>query len=180
VAIVLAAALLALSRVVPLQKALDATAFDVRHAAGLVARDEYLARFGGQRPTDKHVPAAVRRLGQYLAAHSAPSDTVFVCGFSQGALVQSNRRSASRFFWSRPLVVGFNEGQPGYGAAGLLDDLRDARPAVVVLQVNDWQMEGTDSAGYFMSRPELAGWLTSGYVRQPDQDNFQIWTRRAP
>jgi hypothetical protein len=180
VAIVLAAALLALSRVVPLQKALDATAFDARHAAGLMARDDYLARFGGQRPTDKHVPAAVRRLGQYLAAHSAPSDTVFVCGFAQGALVQSGRRSASRFFWSRPLVVGFNEGQPRYGAAGLLDDLRDARPAVVVLQVNDWQMEGIDSAGYFMSRPELAGWLRSGYDRRPDQDNFQIWTRRAP
>ena len=69
--IVLAAALLALSRVVPLQKALDATAFDARHAAGMMTRDEYLARFGGQRPTDKHVPAAVRRLGQYLAAHSA-------------------------------------------------------------------------------------------------------------
>jgi hypothetical protein len=49
---------------------------------------------------------------------------------------------------------------------------------VVALQVNDWQMEGTDSAGYFMSRHELAAWLQSGYERQPDMDNFQIWTRR--
>jgi len=179
VAVAAAAALLALSRVVPLQKAVDATTFDARHAAGMTAADEYLARFGGQRPTDKHVPAAVKRLGQYLAAHSAPTETVFVCGFSQGALVQSNRRSASRFFWSRPLIVGFNEGRPGYGASGLLDDLREARPAVVVLQVNDWQLEGTDSAGYFMSRAGLAGWLQSGYDRQPDLDNFQIWTRRS-
>jgi len=173
-----AVALLALSRVVPFQKAFDATVFDARHAAGAVPRDEYLARFGGQRPTDKHVPAAVGHLAQYFRSHSAPSDTVFVCGFSQGALVQSGRRSASRFFWSRPLVVGFNEGRPRYGAAGLLDDLRESRPAIVALQVNDWQMEGTDSADYFMSRHELAAWLQSGYERQPDLDNFQIWTRR--
>jgi hypothetical protein len=178
VSIAAAVVLLALTRVVPLKKAVDATMFDARHAAGAIPRDEYLARFGGQRPTDKHVPAAVRRLGQYLAAHSAPSETVFVCGFAQGALVQSHRRSASRFFWSRPLVVGFNEGKPGYGAAGLLGDLRRARPAVVVLQVNDWQMEGTDSAGYFMSRPALANWLESAYDRQPDLDNFRIWTLR--
>jgi hypothetical protein len=177
-ALTAAAALLALSRVVPFQKALDATAFDARHAAGMTPRDEYLARFGGQRPTDKHVPAAVRRLAQYIGARSAPSDTVFVCGFAQGALVQSNRRSASRFFWSRPLVVGFNEGRPGFGAAGLLDDLRGARPAIVALQVDDWQLEGTDSAGYFMSRPALAAWLQSGYDRQPDLDKFQIWIRR--
>jgi hypothetical protein len=178
VSIAAAVALLALSRVVPFGKAVDATLFDVRRAAGDIPRDEYLARFGGQRPTDKHVPVAVGRLGQYLTAHSAPSDTVFVCGFSPGALVQANRRSASRFFWSRPRVVGFNEGRPRYGAAGLLEELRRNRPAVVVLQVNDWQMEGSDSAGYFLSRPELAGWLQAGYDRQPDLDNFRIWTRR--
>jgi hypothetical protein len=178
VAVAASVSLLALSRVVPLQKAIDATVFDARYTAGMIDRDEYLGRFGGQRPTDKHVPVAVRRLGHYLGAHSGPADTVFVCGFAQGALVQSNRRSASRFFWSRPLVVGFNEGRPGYGAAGLLDDLREARPAVVVLQVNDWQMEVTDSAGYFMSRPELVVWLQSGYDRQPDLDSFRIWIRR--
>jgi len=178
VAVASAVALLAMSRVVPLRKAVDATVFDARSAAGAMARDEYLARFGGQRPTDKHVPAAVRRLGQYFLERSAPSDTVFVCGFAQGALVQSHRRSASRFFWSRPLVVGFNEGRPGYGAAGLLDDLRKAHPAIVALQVNDWQLEGIDSAGYFMSRPALSSWLQSGYVRQADLDSFQIWVRR--
>jgi hypothetical protein len=178
VSVAAALVLLALSRVVPLEKAVDATVFDAGHAAGAIPRDRYLARFGGQRPTDKHVPAAVRRLGQYLAEHSTPADTVFVCGYSPGALVQSNRRSASRFFWSRPLVVGFNEGRPRYGAAGLLEELRRSKPAVVVLQVNDWQLEGSDSAGFFFSRPELADWLQAGYDRQPDLDNFRIWTRR--
>ncbi len=171
-------AIVALSRVVPVRKAIDATWFDARHAAGIVPREQYLSRFGGLRVTDKHVPAAVERLGRYLQQHSAPADTVFICGFSQGALVQSERRSASRFFWSRPLVVGFNEGRPGYGAAGLLADLQAGKPAIVALQANDWQMEGTDSATYFMSKPGLAAWLEAGYVRQRDEDNFQLWLRR--
>jgi hypothetical protein len=146
--------------------------------AGLVPREDYLARFGGQRATDKHVPLALTRLAQYLREHSTPADTVYVFGFSQGALVQSQRRSASRFFWSRPVIVGFNEGRPGYGAAGLLADLKTGRPAIVALQVNDWQMEGIDSAGYFMAHPALASWLDNGYARQPDRDNFRIWLRR--
>jgi hypothetical protein len=179
VAAVMVVAVLALSRVVPARKAVEATFFDLRHMAGLVPREDYLARFGGRRATDKHVPVAVQRLAEYLRQHSTPSDTVFVFGFSQGALVQSHRRSASRFFWSRPVIVGFNEGRPGYGAAGLLEDLTAARPAVVALQVNDWQMEGTDSERYFMTHPALASWLETGYARQPDQDNFRIWLRRS-
>jgi hypothetical protein len=178
IALVSVAALVALQRVVPVRKAAESTVYDARRMAGFVPRAEYLARFGGLRVTDKHVPSAVDRLGRYLEQHSAASDTVYVCGFSQGALVQSRRRSASRFFWSRPLVVGFNEGRPGYGAAGLLGDLQARKPAVVALQANDWQMEGTDSATYFLSRAPLASWLKAGYERQPDQDSFQIWLRR--
>jgi hypothetical protein len=177
-ALALTIAIAAIARVVPVRKAWDSTSFDARYATGVVPREQYLARFGGLRVTDKHVPAAVERLGQYLRQHSAPADTVYVCGFSQGALVQSGRRSASRFFWSRPLVVGFNEGRAGYGAAGLLADLQAGRPAIVALQANDWQAEGTDSATYFMSQAALAAWLEACYVRQPDRDNFQLWLRR--
>jgi len=172
-------AVLALSRVVPARKAVESTFQDLRHMAGLAPREDYLARFGGQRATDKHVPVAVWRLAEYLRQHCTPSDTVYVFGFSQGALVQSQRRSASRFFWSRPVIVGFNEGRRGYGASGLLEDLSAARPAVVALQVNDWQMEGTDSERYFMTHPALAAWLEAGYTRQPDQDSFRIWLRRS-
>lgn len=178
IALAAAVALVALSRVVPARKAVESTWLDLRHAAGDVPRDAYLSRFGGLRVTDKHIPAAVARLGRYLERQSRPSDTVYVFGFSQGALVQSRRRSASRFFWSRPLVVGFNETRPGYGAAGLLADLRARTPAVVALQANDWQLEGMDSATYFLTQPDLAAWLQEGYVRQPDQDAFQIWLRR--
>jgi len=178
IALVLVAGL-ALSRVVQVTKAMDYTWSDARHMAGLVPREAYLVRFGGQRVTDKHAPAALRRLAAYLREHSAADDPVLVFGFSQGALVQARRRSATRFFWSRPLVVGFLDGQPGYGAAGLIGDLRRRPPAVVALQRQDWQLEGTDSAGYFNTQPSLSAWLHAGYTRQPDLPPYELWVRNA-
>ena len=53
-------------------------------------------------------------------------------GFSPGALVQSQRVSASRFFWSRPVIVGFNEGKPGYGVSGLATELTVFRPIEII------------------------------------------------
>ena len=143
VSIVLAAALLALSRVVPLEKAVDATVFDARHAAGTM--------------TARRVPGALRRpapdrqarAGRGQAPRAVPRGAQRARRHGVHLRLLAGRAravgppSASRFFWSRPLVVGFNEGQPGYGAAGLLDDLRRNSPAVVVLQVNDWQLEGS-------------------------------------
>jgi hypothetical protein len=171
---------LALSRVVQAEKAIDYTLTDAKHMIGLVPRDEYLVRFGGQRATDKHAPIAVRHLARYVRTHAGPEDRVLVFGFSQGALVQAERRSATRFFWSRPLIVGFNEGRPGYGAAGLLDELLRTAPVVVALQASDWQFEGTDSAGYFLGHEVLSAWLRDGYERQTDLHAFQIWLRKAP
>jgi hypothetical protein len=170
---------LAVGRVQPLDKWIDYTMYDLAYLRGQVSQDAYLSRYGGQRQEDKHAALVVSRLASYLRTHTRGDDTVLVFGFSPGALVQSNRRSASRFFWSRPLVVGFNDGQPGYGAAGLLRELEVSRPAVVVLQQHDWQLEGRDSATYFMAQPALARWLTSGYVREPDMDNYLVWRRAA-
>ena len=59
-------------------------------------------------------------------------------GFSCGAYVKAERVSSSRFFWSRPVIAGFNDGVPGYGAAGVLADLQRRPPAIVALQEIDW------------------------------------------
>ncbi len=177
---VLVVVVLATARVSAFAKAVDYTWWDVQCLAGTIDRETYLARFGGQRAEDKHSPLAVAHLAGYLGTHSRPDDRVLVFGFSPGALVQSSRRSASRFFWSRPLVVGFNEGKPGYGASELLRNVQATSPAVVVLQQNDWQMEGQDSATYFLGTPNLAAWLSAHYQRQPDLHNYLLWTRRQP
>ena len=110
-------------RVNDFPKLVDNTWHDARYALGRVTRTEHLARYG-DRATRKYSALAMDELAAFMRMHSAPADSVYVFGFSPGAYVAAGRRSASRFFWSRPVIVGFNEGKPGYGVSGLLDDLR--------------------------------------------------------
>jgi hypothetical protein len=93
--------------------------------------------------------------------------------------VRSGRVSASRFFWSRPVIAGFNEGVPGYGVSGVLADLDRHRPAIVALQLRDWAPDVDDSAHFFLSTPSLASWLNSGYDRIPGPQGYDTWTKRG-
>jgi hypothetical protein len=152
--------------------------YDIDHLRGRAPRVAYLAKFGGQRQTDKFSALATGQLADLIAAQTGPLDRVLVLGFTPGALVQADRQSASRFFWSRPLLVGFNEGRAGYGAAGLLGELRRSRPAVVALQQRDWPAEGIDSATWFSRQPALQEWLHDGYRIQIDTGTFFVWRRK--
>jgi len=165
----------AVVRVSPFDKMIDNTQFDVQYLRGRVSRTAYLARFTSER----YSALALGELGEYLKMKTTAADRIFIFGFSGGAYVRAGRASASRFFWSRPILVGFNEGVPGYGAVGLLNDLAAGRPAFVVLQQHDWPAEGTDSASYFMQHPRLGQWLQSQYELTSRNDTYQIWTRRA-
>jgi MFS family permease len=156
----------------------SSTVRDFDRLRGQVSREAYLEKFGGQRSTDKFAALATTQLGDRLKAQTAPLDRVLVLGFSPGALVRADRQSASRFFWSRPLLVGFNEGKPGYGVSGLLDELRKWRPAIVALQQRDWPAEGVDSATWFTHQPPLYAWLTEGYRQEADTGTYYVWKRR--
>jgi hypothetical protein len=140
-----------------------------------MTREAYLARYDDDR---KYSALAAATLGEYLRAHSAPTDRVYVFGFTCAAYVEADRASASRFFWSRPVIVGFNAGTPGYGTEGLLSDLNLNRPAVIALQRRDWSPDVDDSAAFFMRTPGLAGWLRGYYVPAGGPDGFDIWLRR--
>ncbi len=106
------------ARVTSFDKAIDYTAYDLRawtgradaRAVSVAVRRTRLGRqvFGAG---DSRTRAAPAREG-------ARRQRVLLFGFSPGALVQSQRVSATRFFWSRPVIVGFNEGKPGYGVVG--------------------------------------------------------------
>jgi hypothetical protein len=151
---------------------------DLDYLRGRVDRETYLARFGGQRDQDKFAALEVDRLAALIRETTAPEETVLVFGFAPGAYVQSGRQSASRFFWSRPVVVGFASERPGYGAAGLLEDLEAERPALVVLQKRDWAPFAANSAEFFVSTPALSGWLSARYDMTDETDLFTIWRRR--
>jgi hypothetical protein len=105
-----------------------------------------------------------------------------VFGFSPGVFVKSERRSASRFHWSRPVVIEFAAGTPGYGSEALAADLARERPAVVALQKKDWAHGDPavepNSAPFFHSTPRLETWLTSNYVRERETLLFELWRRR--
>ena len=82
---------------------------DTEYVIGRIDRRTHLARYGGLREIDKYSALDNVDLGTYFAAHTRPDDTVLVFGFRRGA-VYANRASASRFFWSRAVILDFNRG----------------------------------------------------------------------
>jgi hypothetical protein len=150
---------------------------DTRYAIGRVDRRTHLARYGS-RDVDKYSALDNRDLGDFLAAHTRPDETVYVFGYSSGAYVYAERRSASRFFWSRPVIVQFNSGNPAYGVHGLRTELEQRRPAYVILQQRDWP-DVQNSAAFFLSQPVLADWLHAEYHEVPLIENFITWERNA-
>jgi hypothetical protein len=152
---------------------------DLEYALGRVDRRTHLARFGG-RDVDKYSALDNLDIGTFLAQKTTPADTVYVFGFSPGAYAYAGRESASRFFWSRPVILDFNRENPRYGVEGLRADLERRRPAYVILQQHDWSPDVEDSAPFFLSQPRLAGWLQADYHEiHPFVDGFSAWERNG-
>ncbi len=174
-----AAALVAVGvwRVNDFPKLADNTWHDALYAAGRTSHADHLGRYG-DRTTRKYSALAMAELAALLEQRSAANETVFVFGFSSGAYVEAHRTSASRFFWSRPVIAGFNADRPGYGVSGLLEDLRRHQPAVVALQQRDWYPDVDDSAHFFMSSLPLAGWLRASYEPVQGPAGFDVWMKR--
>jgi hypothetical protein len=152
---------------------------DTQYMVGRIDRRTHLARYGGLRGMDKYSVLDNLDLGTYLGAHTRREDTVFVFGYSPGVYVYADRRSASRFFWSRVVILDFNHGNPRWGVNGLLAELSRAQPAFVVLQKHDWSPDVQDSAPFFLSQPALAGWLHAGYHPVALGDAFDGWERNG-
>jgi hypothetical protein len=166
----------AIWRVNQFPKLLEQTVFDTRYALGGMSRNAYLARYDDDR---KYSALAAASLGEYLRSHSAPADRIYVFGFTCAAYVEAGRASASRFFWSRPVIAGFNSDRPGYGVEGLLAELDRNRPSVIALQQRDWAPDVDDSAAFFMASPRLVDWLQTHYVKADGPEGFDVWLRRT-
>lgn len=154
-------------------------AHDLAYLTGRISKEAHLARYGAQRD-DKYSALAVHRLAEYLRARTAPRDRIYIFGFSPGAYVLADRTSASRFFWSRPILVGFHASSPGYGADGVLADLRAGNPVVIVLQIADWAPPPGDSATFFLNSPVLSPWLHANYRRVTTLEDYDIWEPSPP
>lgn len=144
---------------------------------GATPRADYLKYFGN-RPQDKFVASAIAELTHIARTTTGPDDTIYVFGYSPGVHVLAERRSASRFHWSQPIMLEFAADRPGYGTAGLLADLERNRPVLVALQHDSWGPGGEHSSEFFHATPLLDRWLTANYSREPDLERFEIWRRR--
>jgi hypothetical protein len=153
---------------------------DTQFALGRIDRRTHLAQYGGARDVDKYSALDNQDIGAFLAAKTSADDSVYVFGYSPASYVYAGRRSASRFFWSRPVILNFHGEDPRYGVAGLRADLERNRPAYVVLQRRDWAPDVQDSAPFFMSQPVLADWLRASYHQVPFLDGFDTWARNGP
>jgi hypothetical protein len=145
--------------------------FDLAYFQGRIDRATYLGRFKGV----KLDALEIDDLAQYVRQTTRPADPIFVFGFSGGSVCwKGARESASRFFWSRPIIVEFAADRPGYGSAGLLADLERRPPVLVALQKEQWQ-----SQAFFMSQDGLRRWLEAGYVLDRDTPMFAVWRRKS-
>jgi hypothetical protein len=152
--------------------------FDLDYALGKIDRPAYLARFSG----GKFDAVATDEMIRYVTETTRPEDAVFVFGFSGGSIgAWSHRHSPTRFFWSRPVMLGFEAGRPGYDVAGLEDDLKRDPPALVILQKLDWHLGEAlpNSADFFLSNAALRAWLEAGYVPDRETTMFAVWRRRG-
>jgi hypothetical protein len=150
---------------------------DAKYLAGRISREEHLAHYG-DRDVRKYSAGAMTELAAFIKGRTAPADRIYIFGFSSGAYVLANRASASRFFWSRPVIVDFNAPKPGYGIAGLRADLEREKPIIVALQQRDWAGDVSDSAAFFMATPQLGDWLRGHYFPVEGPRGFDIWQRR--
>jgi len=164
-------------RVNDFPKLVDNIAHDTSYAIGRIDRQTHLARYG-DRELRKYSALAMAELAEFVEARVPASERIYIFGFASGAYVQSRRVSASRFFWSRPVIVDFNAATPGYGVAGLRRDLESSRPALIALQTRDWYPDVQDSAAFFMSTPALRDYLLASYSPVTSPAGFECWERR--
>jgi hypothetical protein len=168
--------------------AIDNIRFDLRYWLGRMDRQTLLSKFGGQRAQDKFNALAVEQLAAHIRETTAATDAIYVFGYAPGVYVKSGRVSASRFVWSRPVIMEFSAEYDGYGSAGLLRDLEHRPPALVALQRQDWGPVGQfdpgrhgepNSIDFFHHTAPLNDWLLAHYTLDLDWPDFEVWRRRS-
>lgn len=107
----------------------------VREGAAYLARrrstDGYLGGFPGSRALD--APLANVEAARYLQARTASHERVLVWGWNSSIYFLSDRRPASRYFFSMPLVAAPNSRFATRYRRVFLDDLRASAPAYIVV-----------------------------------------------
>ena len=126
-------------------------AADMARLRGTMAREPYLDLFGRESDGRRYSARANAELADYLGAHTAPGDRIYLFGMAPSVYFMARRLPANRFVWTYPAVAPFVHA-PGFGADSLADDLGRQAPARLVLEANNrdsasgWRIEDVYAA----------------------------------
>jgi hypothetical protein len=122
---------------------------------------------------------ADREVAAFIDRNTDRSDSVFIWGFEPLIYFLADRRPASRFIYTVPLVTDWS---PREWRGELMRELDRNRPRYILVVHNDmlpW-MTGRleDSAGQVVTFPELQRLLESRYRQAERIEDFSVWERR--
>jgi len=121
--------------------------------------------------------AADRQVARDVRARTRPDQKVYVWGFEPAIYWLSDRAPSSRFIYNVPQRSPW---EADYARRELLQDLKDAPPSVVVVQMRDVfpnvvgdALDSNDSLPNF---PELQRWLDARYTVARRIEDFDVYT----
>jgi hypothetical protein len=154
----------------------QALEWPLRYMAGRTSCADFSARY--DRYGD-FSGLADKQVAHYLLSATDPGDAIFIWGFEPLIYAYSDRRPASRFIYTVPLVTAWS---PPEWRRELLRDLQQDRPRVIAVVHNDvlpW-MTGRfdDSAAQFESFPELRDFVARNYRFDQRIEDLDLWRLR--
>lgn len=122
---------------------------------------------------------ADRDVAHWIKGQTGPDDTVLVWGFEPAIYWLAERRPASRFIYNIPQRSPWQQVR---ARQWFMDDIRQNRPEVVVVQHSDLfpgvTGHNTDSANDLEDFPEFADWLNHNYRPAGYRYNFEYFRRQ--
>jgi hypothetical protein len=151
-------------------------AWPIQRLAGRVSQDEFLNRYDHYGDFSL---SADREVAAYVQDQTDTDETVFIWGFEPLVYFLADRRPASRFIYTVPLVTDWS---PPEWREELVRDLTGQLPTYVLILHRDalpW-MTGRrdDSATQLLSFPALTGILDERYEKESTIEDFTIWRLR--
>lgn len=152
--------------------------YPVRYALGKIPPDVFVRGFE-RRGLGAFSLRADQEVAGFIRDHTPPDAPIFVWGFEPLIYHLADRRPASRFIYTVPLVTAWS---PQEWRRELTRDLEDESPRYIIVAQGDvmpW-MNGRrdDSAAQLAAYAELRSLVEGDYRRLRDIGGFQVWELR--
>jgi hypothetical protein len=137
----------------------------------------YLELFGGYRTGRGYSARANQELSDYLHAHTAPSDRLYIFGMAPAVYFTSGREPANRFLWAYPAVARTMH-RDAFTIGALSEDLIAKAPRYLVLERNNrdsltgWRIETE------FTTPEMQR-LLAQYRLETEIEDFLVYRHQS-